>query len=670
MRKLGRRIGCLFLSAMIGIVGNGAIENVQHKMVSYADTTEDVRLKGIDVSHHQGQIDWKAVKEDGIDFAIIRCGYGQDIASQDDKYWKANADGCTKYGIPFGTYLYSYATTPEKAIGEAKHVLRLVKGYDLQYPIYLDIEDSSQSGLSAKQLAAIAKAFVETIEEAGYEAGIYSGYNWFVGYLTEPDFDNWDRWVARYNSYCGYNKDYNMWQYSSKGTVDGINGNVDMDYLIGTDVAAEVRGVSLTETSKTVEKGETFQLTCSVAPLNAFEKKVKWSSENTEIASVTQDGIVTAKGAGSAKITVSSVEDSSITASCLLTVNSKDVTVSPSTGPAIPNVPDVSTGPVITDAPDISTEPDFTENPNITIEPTVAPVITTTSAVTASPDITKEPTNTDAPAETIEPGEMNSPKPIVTTTPEATKEPEGTIVPKPTETMITSTPNVTATPIVMNTPEMTVTPTASVKPEVTNTPSPVPTSNVKVGKSKSVTYQAVTKNQIKINWKKVSKADGYRLYYYNASKKKDVLVAKLSANQTSYAVSKVEKKALKPGTKYTFKIAAYKIVEKKRYDGEKVKVNTITKPDTVKIKKITRSSNKKAIVQWKSVSAAKGYVIYLSTSKKGTYRAVATVTGSKTKSYTITGLKKGTTYYVRVCAYQKLGNQTWYGNYYQTKKIK
>lgn len=659
MRKLGKRVGCLVLSAMLGIVGNGAIEDVQNKMISYAATTEDIRLKGIDVSHHQGEIDWEAVKGDGIDFAIIRCGYGQDIASQNDKYWKANADGCTKYGIPFGTYLYSYATTPERAIGEAKHVLRLVKGYNLQYPIYLDIEDSSQSGLTAKQLAAIAKAFVETIEEAGYEAGIYAGYNWHVGYLTEPDFDNWDRWVARYNSYCGYNRDYNMWQYSSKGTVAGINGNVDMDYLVGTDVAAEVRGVSVTETSKTVEKGEIFQLTYSVAPLNAYEKKVKWSSENTNIVSVAEDGTVTATGAGSAQITASSVEDSSITASCVVTVNDTSATDTPdtSTGPVITEIPNVSTGQAVTETPNVSAEPTATEEPTITIG----------AAATVTPNISEEPLQTKEPVETVKPEETIAPQ--ITNTPEVTSKPEETAevivtaTPNTTESEATTTPNVTATP------EITVAPTASVTPDVTNTPSPTTTSNVKVGKSKSVTYQAVTKNQIKINWKKVSGVDGYRLYYYNTSTKKDVLVAKVSASQTSYTVTKVKKKTLKPGTKYTFKLAAYKMVEKKRYDGEKVKVNTITKPDTVKITKVTRTNSKKAKIQWKTVSAAKGYVVYLSTSKSGTYRAVATVTGSKTKSYTITGLKKGTTYYVRVCAYQKLGNKTWYGNYYQTKKI-
>lgn len=654
------------LSVMLATVGNGAIENMHSKTISYAATTEDIRLKGIDVSHHQGEIDWEAVKEDGIDFAIIRCGYGQDMVSQDDKYWKANADGCTEYEIPFGTYLYSYATTPEKAIGEAKHVLRLVKGYNLQYPIYLDIEDSSQRGLTAKQLAAIAKAFVDTIEEAGYEAGIYSGYNWFVGYLTEPDFDNWDRWVARYNSYCGYNKDYNMWQYSSKGTVNGIDGNVDMDYLIGTDVAAEVRDVSITETSKTVEKEETFQLSCSVAPLNAFDKRVKWSSDNTEIVTVTEDGTVTAVGAGCAKITVSSVEDPIITASCLVVVNA----------PRSTDTPSPTTGPSITNNPNISEEPSVTENPDKTIEPTKGTELTTGSAVTLSPEITKEPILTEGPNETLNPGVETTSNPEITPTWEVTKKPEETVVPKNTETVTSMIPNVTATPIVTSmpnvtaVPEITTVPTASAIPKATATPTAASVSKVKVGKSKSVTYQAVTKEQIKINWKKVSGAEGYRLYYYNATTKKDVLVAKLSSSKLSYTVSKIEKKALKPGTKYTFKLAAYKIVEKKRYDGEKVKVDTITKPDTVKIKKVTRIGNKKAKVQWKPVSAAKGYVIYMSTSKSGSYHAVATITKGNTKSYTIIGLKKGTTYYIRVCAYQKLGNKTWYGNYYQTKKVK
>ena len=102
--------------------------------------------KGIDVSFAQGKIDWKKVAATDISYAIIRCGYGNDEVSQDDKWWKYNADECTRLEIPFGVYIYSYALNTDEALSEAEHVLRLIEGYDLSYPIYLDLEDERYTG--------------------------------------------------------------------------------------------------------------------------------------------------------------------------------------------------------------------------------------------------------------------------------------------------------------------------------------------------------------------------------------------------------------------------------------------------------------------------------------------------------------------------------------------
>ena len=189
---------------------------------------------GIDVSKHQGKINWEKVNNSGVDYAIIRCGYGQDQYNQDDEYWDINAKACEQYGIPYGTYLYSYADTVEKAASEAKHVLRLVEGYDLSYPIYYDLEESSvRSKLNKSQIADIAETFCSIIEDAGYEAAIYSSKDWFENYLTDSRFDQWDRWVAQYNTQCTYRGEYTMWQCSSKGYVDGIDGYADLNIDFG-----------------------------------------------------------------------------------------------------------------------------------------------------------------------------------------------------------------------------------------------------------------------------------------------------------------------------------------------------------------------------------------------------------------------------------------------------
>lgn len=209
------------------------------EFTEYTTFPENVKgavAKGIDVSHHQGQIDWEKVKAAGVDYAIIRCGYGDDDPNQDDKYWEYNVNECIRLGIPFGAYIYSYATTVEMAASEADHVLRLAEGYEFDYPIYFDMEADVAAALPAEQLGAIAKTFCDKIEAAGYEVGIYANKYWFTSLLTDPVFDQWPKWCAQYAEKCTYAGEYTMWQCSSKGQIDGINGNVDLNIDFGSAV--------------------------------------------------------------------------------------------------------------------------------------------------------------------------------------------------------------------------------------------------------------------------------------------------------------------------------------------------------------------------------------------------------------------------------------------------
>lgn len=189
--------------------------------------------KVIDVSAYQGDIDWEKVKPH-IDGAILRCGYGMDSAKQDDAKFKRNADECTRLGIPFGVYLYSYANNNEKAKSEAAHVLRLIKGYKLSYPVYLDLEENgTQTGAVER-----ANIFGDIIEKAGYWCGIYANLNWWNNYLK--GLDRFTKWVAQYYTECQYKgSNLDMWQYSSKGGITGISGCVDMNYCY-RDFPAEI----------------------------------------------------------------------------------------------------------------------------------------------------------------------------------------------------------------------------------------------------------------------------------------------------------------------------------------------------------------------------------------------------------------------------------------------
>mgnify|MGYP004611446309 FL=1 len=185
---------------------------------------------GIDVSQHQGTIDWQTLKNQ-VDFVIIRCGYGQDQMNQDDSQFRRNADACTRLNIPFGVYLYSYARRVADAQGEANHVLRLIRGYKMAYPVFYDLEDENTTGrLSNRTIAQIAQRFGDILEENDYFVGVYANLYWWTDKLTDPVFNKYAKWVARYAQTLNNPDKYDIWQYSQRGRLDGIRTSVDLNY--------------------------------------------------------------------------------------------------------------------------------------------------------------------------------------------------------------------------------------------------------------------------------------------------------------------------------------------------------------------------------------------------------------------------------------------------------
>ena len=190
--------------------------------------------QGIDVSEHQGRIDWNAVKASGIDFAILRVGFGAPSwGGRVDYQFNRNISECERLGIPYGVYIYSYAFDNQQAADEASMVINCLSGHNPRLPVYYDLEDNSiiangrQTGIASR-----AQVFCNRISVAGYEPGIYANLNWFNNILTDSVFksSSWDHWIAQYNSQCDYTGNYSFWQYKSNGKVPGINGNVDMNY--------------------------------------------------------------------------------------------------------------------------------------------------------------------------------------------------------------------------------------------------------------------------------------------------------------------------------------------------------------------------------------------------------------------------------------------------------
>lgn len=211
---------------------------------------EEALKKGIDVSAHQGKIDWKKVN---VDFAILRAGFGK-VISQKDEQFEANYSGAKTEGIPIGAYWYSYAMTPDEARQEADVFLEVIKGKQFEYPVYFDIEEQKQLALGKEKVSAIIKAFLEKVEKAGYWVGLYMSASPLTDCVTDDIKNRYAVWVANVGvSKPAYSGAYGMWQYSWEGRIDGISGDVDLDYAY-VDYPAKIKAKGLNGYGKEPDK--------------------------------------------------------------------------------------------------------------------------------------------------------------------------------------------------------------------------------------------------------------------------------------------------------------------------------------------------------------------------------------------------------------------------------
>lgn len=203
---------------------------------TYAPGGEDISLLGIDVSSYQGVINWKKVKAAGVDYAIVRVGYrgyGTGSIRLDDRY-EANMSGAVAAGIPVGAYFYSQAVTVEEAEEEAVFVLEKLAGYDVAYPVVFDMEevddaDARTNALTQAERTDITIAFCEKIKAAGYTPMVYGNIRWMIMHLDLARLESYDKWFAQYFKQPFFPYDFSMWQYTSRGTIDGIPSAVDLN---------------------------------------------------------------------------------------------------------------------------------------------------------------------------------------------------------------------------------------------------------------------------------------------------------------------------------------------------------------------------------------------------------------------------------------------------------
>lgn len=191
---------------------------------AYAVSANGAIARGIDVSKHNGAVNWSQVAASGVQFTFIKAG---STNSGIDPQFAANITGAQAAGLKTGVYIYSYAVTPEQAANEANLLLEWIAPYTVNYPVVFDIEDKCHKNLSDQQLIDIINAFCTVIDGAGYYPMVYSNKNMFAQKLS---IVGWDKWVAQYNDNCEYNNNVCFWQYSSSGSVNGVNGRVDVNY--------------------------------------------------------------------------------------------------------------------------------------------------------------------------------------------------------------------------------------------------------------------------------------------------------------------------------------------------------------------------------------------------------------------------------------------------------
>ncbi|MCR4650551.1 MAG: hypothetical protein K5662_02230 [Lachnospiraceae bacterium] len=215
------------------VTGEQVIQGARYVFDSNGVLQKGSGTLGIDVSKWNGNIDWKAVKNSGVSYVIIRCGYrgSKTGALVEDPTFKKNIKGATAAGLKVGIYFFSQAVNEVEAVEEASMTISLINGYRISYPVFLDVEDSGGrgDGIDAATRTKVINAYCQTIRNSGYTPGVYANKSWLTSKFSPGKLSGCKIWLAQYNTEPTYNGRFDMWQYSSKGSVSGISGNVDMN---------------------------------------------------------------------------------------------------------------------------------------------------------------------------------------------------------------------------------------------------------------------------------------------------------------------------------------------------------------------------------------------------------------------------------------------------------
>ena len=277
------------------IRGHKAISDVQYY---FNDNGALSSMVGIDVSHHNGKIDWAAVRAAGVEFAIIRVGfrgYGDEGTLKLDSRFNENVEGALNNGIQVGVYFYSQAVTVYEAVEEASVAVNYSRKYNITLPIYFDTEisNSEHSGRADRLTATnIAVAFCEAVKNAGYKPGIYASKTFYTDELNFSRLSNYEIWVAHYTSETtDFKYDYKVWQYTPKGRVNGIPNDTDINIALfdyGNNDDMSDRGGSVAFFDSDTDIQNALNAENSIKKYQLFRTQTLYNSAQSDIDFVNQ----------------------------------------------------------------------------------------------------------------------------------------------------------------------------------------------------------------------------------------------------------------------------------------------------------------------------------------------------------------------------------------------
>ena len=642
--------------------------------------------KGIDVSKWNGNVDWDKVKADGIDYVIIRAGYGN---SNVDPYFKSHIEGASKAGLKIGIYWFSYATSVEKAKEEAAKCLETIAPYKnkISYPVFYDFEYASvdyatKMGVKiTKDLSSkMAHVFLNEIKNAGYINGIYTNKDFGDRYFDEDILYNNYLWVAQYASTCTYPRPYMMWQFTEKGTINGIGTpsnpvyfDVNYTYLKPyTDEiingvpeskidlsSATVNSIdSQTYTGSSIEPSVTVTLNGKTLKLNEDYTLTYSNNINVGTATITINGI--GNYTGSKKInfnivpkkldissaTVNSISSktytgSSIKPSVTVKLNNKTLKLNTDYKVSYSNNKNIGTAKIL-----IKGIGKYDGEKTVTFNIIPSKVTNLKSSKKTYNSITlswNKINNVTGYKIYRYDKKSNSYKYLATA--KTNSYTDKSLKASSTYSYKVRAYKGSLNGSYSNTIDVKTSPNYA--PKVTGL-------KLKTQKSDSLT----------ISWNKINNVTGYKVYRYDVKTESYKLIKTISnASTTSYTNSK-----LTSATKYLYKVRSYKIVNNKTHNGDySSSLAATTKPLTPTVK-LTSPSTKKIKLTWTNInSRTTGYNIYMATSKNGTYKNIGS---TSKKSFTKGSLKKGKTYYFKVRAYRTIDGKKVYSSYSSIKSIK